>query len=500
MMAGTASDLPTDDPLEDLLGRSDAAQRPVNVEGGPVAAASPRDALYRRALALVDIVSAAVALLLAIVVLGGDHITLALAAAIPMVVVVGKVVGLYDRDAHLVRKTTLEEAPALFQVATLFTLLIWLGEGVLVKETTELAAGDNLGRLQVLGLWGLLFVSMLASRTAAREIVRRITPPERCIILGGPAVAERIHRKLQGARSLNVTVVGMVALESGDGDPKDLPVLGELDGLGGILRAEKIDRVIIAPSRSDTDQLLGAIRLVKSLGAKVSVHPRMFEVVGSSVHFDDVEGLMLLGVPDPGLTKSSRFVKRGVDLVASVVGIIVLAPLLAAAAVVVRLSSPGPAVFRQTRIGREGREFEMLKFRTMHDRADELKADLLDLNEAEGLFKIADDPRLTPIGRVLRRFSLDELPQLVNVLRGQMSLVGPRPLVTDEHRLVEDSHRSRLDLRPGMTGIWQVLGSIRVPLNEMVKIDYLYGANWSIWLDLKILLRTVPHVLGRRGM
>jgi hypothetical protein len=230
---------------------------------------------------------------------------------------------------------------------------------VLVKETTELAAGDNLGRLQVLGLWGLLFVSMLASRTAAREIVRRITPPERCIILGGPAVAGRIHRKLQGARSLNVTVVGMVALESGDRDPKDLPVLGELDSLGSILRAQKIDRVIIAPSRSDPDQLLGAIRLVKSLGAKVSVHPRMFEVVGSSVHFDDVEGLMLLGVPDTGLTKSSRFVKRGVDLVGSAVGIVVLAPLLAAVALVVRLTTPGPAVFRQTRIGREGREFEM---------------------------------------------------------------------------------------------------------------------------------------------
>jgi lipopolysaccharide/colanic/teichoic acid biosynthesis glycosyltransferase len=136
----------------------------------------------------------------------------------------------------------------------------------------------------------------------------------------------------------------------------------------------------------------------------------------------------------------------------------------------------------------------------MYDGADEDKAELLPLNEAQGLFKIADDPRVTRVGRVLRRWSLDELPQLFNVLFGQMSLVGPRPLVTDDDRRVEGWHRRRLSLPPGMTGIWQVLGSTRVPLNEMVKIDYLYGRNWSLWADLKVLLRTVPYVLGRRGM
>jgi lipopolysaccharide/colanic/teichoic acid biosynthesis glycosyltransferase len=142
----------------------------------------------------------------------------------------------------------------------------------------------------------------------------------------------------------------------------------------------------------------------------------------------------------------------------------------------------------------------MLKFRTMYDGADRLKEHLLEHNEAEGFFKIAEDPRCTPLGRLLRRTSLDELPQLFNVLRGEMSIVGPRPLVTEEDARIEGFFRRRLDVTPGMTGAWQVLGSSRIPMRDMVTIDYLYRANWSLWLDLKILLRTVPHVLHRRGL
>jgi exopolysaccharide biosynthesis polyprenyl glycosylphosphotransferase len=267
-----------------------------------------------------------------------------------------------------------------------------------------------------------------------------------------------------------------------------------------VLARHQIERVVIAPTTADSEQILGAIRLVKSLGVKVSVLPRLFEVVGSSVKFDDVEGLMLLGVPRFGLTKSSRIVKRGLDLAGAGAGLLVLWPLFALIALAIKLTSPGPVFFRQSRIGRDGEEFQMLKFRTMFEGADERKSDLMGLNEAEGLFKIVDDPRLTRVGRLLRRLSLDELPQLLNVVRGEMSLVGPRPLVADDDRQVEGLHRRRLDLPPGMTGIWQVLGAARIPLNEMVKVDYLYGANWSLWLDVKILLRTVSYVVGRRGM
>jgi lipopolysaccharide/colanic/teichoic acid biosynthesis glycosyltransferase len=170
-------------------------------------------------------------------------------------------------------------------------------------------------------------------------------------------------------------------------------------------------------------------------------------------------------------------------------------------ALAIKLDSRGPVLFQQQRVGRHGERFRMLKFRTMVDEAEQLKAGLSDRNEAhDGLFKIADDPRVTRVGRLLRASALDELPQLLNVVRGEMSLVGPRPLVIEEDQRIEGWHRRRLELTPGMTGQWQILGATRVPLREMVAIDYLYVANWSLWTDVKILLRTVPHVLGRRGM
>ena len=166
----------------------------------------------------------------------------------------------------------------------------------------------------------------------------------------------------------------------------------------------------------------------------------------------------------------------------------------------VKLTSRGPVFFSQKRIGRQGEVFKMLKFRSMVVGADRAKEALRALNEAEGgLFKIDEDPRVTRVGRLMRRTSLDELPQLLNVLRGEMSLVGPRPLVPDEDALIEGWQRRRLAVKPGMTGLWQIFGSARIPMHEMVKIDYLYGANWSIWLDMKILLRTIPYILGRNG-
>jgi lipopolysaccharide/colanic/teichoic acid biosynthesis glycosyltransferase len=180
--------------------------------------------------------------------------------------------------------------------------------------------------------------------------------------------------------------------------------------------------------------------------------------------------------------------------------IVMFSPLLLLAAIAIRLDSKGPSLFKQPRIGRDGAEFMMLKFRTMHSGADRLKRELEALNESNGLFKIRDDPRITRVGRVLRRTGFDETPQLINVLRGEMSLVGPRPLVPDEDRMITGWHRRRLHVMPGVTGPWQILGPTLVPLDEMTKIDYLYGANWSLWGDVKILLRTAQHVVARRGL
>jgi lipopolysaccharide/colanic/teichoic acid biosynthesis glycosyltransferase len=200
-----------------------------------------------------------------------------------------------------------------------------------------------------------------------------------------------------------------------------------------------------------------------------------------------------------GLSPSSRVLKRCFDVVVAVAVLILLAPLLAVIVAAIKLTSRGPVLFRQTRVGRHGRDFQVLKFRTMVSDADQRKQELAELNEAAPMFKIANDPRTTSIGRFLRRRSLDELPQLLNVLRGDMSIVGPRPLISDEDRLFSGWQRRRYHVAPGITGPWQILGSSRVPMSDMVTIDYLYCANWSLWLDTKILLRTIPYVLSRRS-
>jgi exopolysaccharide biosynthesis polyprenyl glycosylphosphotransferase len=452
------------------------------IEGPTPATRLWRTSLYRRSLAVADMTAAALAVVVTIPLLGEDVLEPTLLVVLPLVVLVGKVVGLYDRDEDLVNHTTLDEAPELFQTATLFTLVLWLAEDVLVRG--ELSPG------QVVAFWVLLLVAMLACRTGARWVVCHSSVAERCIVLGDAETAERIRDKVEGSGSINAVVVGRAALQPADADNGPVQRLGDLERLPQILIDQRVERVIIAPSSADTEDLLDAIRVVKALGVKVTVLPRLFEALGSSVRFDHVEGLLLLGIPTHGLTTSSRLLKRAMDVSVAVLGFALLAPVLGAIALLIKLTSPGSVLFHQTRIGRHGQEFQMIKFRTMVRDADEYKAELLKHNESDGIFKIANDPRLTSVGKVLRRLSLDELPQLWNVLRGDMSLVGPRPLVPEEDSRVDGWRRRRLELPPGMTGTWQVLGSARIPLSEMVKIDYLYGANWSLWLDLKILLRT----------
>jgi exopolysaccharide biosynthesis polyprenyl glycosylphosphotransferase len=452
-----------------------------------------RDALSRRSLALADVAASGAALAIGTAVLGEDGLRAGAPATLLFVLGMSKVIGLYDRDERLLHKTTLDEAPALFTVATLFVLLLWLGDGLWFKGT--------LGRDQVAGTWVLLFLSLMAARVVARRYVKSATGPERCLVVGDAVSAARMKRKLELSISVRAVLVGRVPLP-GDHSMDGVPLLGTtMESLAKLLIEHDIHRVIVAPGAGDSDQILDAIRVVKSLGVKASVLPRLLEVVGSSVEFDDVDGLTLLGTPTYGLTRSSRALKRAMDIAGALAGLILLAPLLAACALLIKLTSRGPVLFRQTRIGYGDQPFEMIKFRTMHAGAHALRAELQDLNEAaEGLFKIKDDPRITRVGRFLRCSAIDELPQLWNVLWGEMSLVGPRPLVPDEDCRLAGWQRRRLDLKPGMTGIWQILGgSTRIPLDEMVKLDYLYAANWSLWTDVKTLIRTVPHVLARRN-
>ena len=461
-----------------------------------------RDAIHRRTLAVADVGSAAIAVLIGVPILETIALNPGALLALPLVLVVGKLTGIYDRDEYLIRKTTLDEVPALFWVATLYTLLIWLGG--------EMIVGAHFGRAQAVGVWALLLVSMLATRALARYLAEAVSSEERCLVLGDADTATWISRRFDETPGLKARVVARLPLEPEAGSNGHAGNGHADNGHGGrngggtlelLLEAEQIERAIIAPDGAISNDLLDTTRRLKSLGLRVSVLPRLFEVVGSSVELDDVDGITLLGMRRFGLSRSSQVVKRSFDLVGAGLGLLALAPLLATIAIAIKLDSRGPVLFRQRRMGRNGVPFEMFKFRTMADGAEAQKSALAARNEADGgLFKVKDDPRITRVGRWLRRTSLDELPQLLNVLRGDMALVGPRPLVLDEDSRIEGWRRSRLQLSPGMTGPWQVFGSARIPLNEMVKIDYQYGANWSLWLDVKTLLRTVPFVLGRRGL
>ncbi|HLI61664.1 MAG TPA: sugar transferase [Solirubrobacteraceae bacterium] len=457
-----------------------------------------RDARLRRALACADVVAAFVSLYVVIHLIDPRIVRMrpTIVLTIPFVLLTGKVIGLYDRDQNLMRKTTIDEAPSIFYLAVIYALGLWLCEVFLFR--------NFLFRPQVLALVLLTFLLVMLGRLTVRHVAVHVSPCERCVVIGDLAEAARLAAKLAASSSVNSRVIGRIALHPDEDGRVNgagaVPVLGEYGQLGRIVDEHGVERVIIAPRSDGQEQILDAIRLVKALGVKVSVVPRLLEVVGSTSMVDEIDGVWILGVRQFGLQRSSALLKRSVDLVITSSALILLGPLFLIIMIAIKLDSKGPVFFKQPRIGQRGETFWMLKFRSMVPDAEARKAELRALNEAEGgLFKIARDPRMTRVGRIIRKTSLDELPQLINVLRGDMALVGPRPLVPDEDALIEGWQRRRLAVKPGMTGLWQIFGSARIPMHEMVKIDYIYGANWSLWLDLRILLRTVPYVLSRRG-
>jgi exopolysaccharide biosynthesis polyprenyl glycosylphosphotransferase len=479
------------------------ASFPESVEGsaearGP-AACLRRDSTFRRSLLAADAIAILGALVLTVVFSSRRvplHLTWESLAGVPLLLVTAKLLGLYDRDETLLRKTTLDEAPRLFELATLCTLVAWLGG--------HLVVAGALDRREALFLWLVLGGLLVLSRTTARVIALRLTPAERCLFIGDERSARVVGAKLTGHGGINAQVIAHLDMDQvapWSTDAFSAPRLAEIRDLAQTL---DVHRVIIAPgwgADADAGETLNLVRTLKAIGVRVSVLPRMLEVVGSSVEFDDLHGVTLMGVRRFDLSRSSAALKRAFDLLGASLGLLAIAPLMLAFAIAIKLDSHGPVFFRQLRVGRHGRRFYMLKFRTMVEDAEQMKDALRDRNEAqEGLFKIAADPRVTRVGGFLRRTALDELPQLFNIFKGEMSLVGPRPLVVEEDERIEGWHRRRLELMPGMTGPWQILGPARVPLKEMVALDYLYVANWSLWTDVKILLRTVPHVLGRRGL
>jgi exopolysaccharide biosynthesis polyprenyl glycosylphosphotransferase len=350
---------------------------------------------------------------------------------------------------------------------------------------------------------GLIAVFGAFSRTVVRASLHRDPSlRQRTLILGSGLVAGQVVEKIRNNQQFGLIPVGIVDDDVHDVGTPDLPWLGRFSDLDQIIEAQHIDRVIIAFSRVDHEDLLGAIRASRDAGIAVDVVPRLFEFLDGVRSLDQIGGLPLLSIGVPVLASSSVAAKRVLDVVGSFSLLLLFSPLMIATAIAVKLESRGPVFFMQPRAGRGNSSFKLIKFRSMYVDAEQRKEDLDALNEAgDGvMFKIREDPRVTRVGRFIRRFSIDELPQLFNVLKGEMSLVGPRPLIFPETAALEKHwHLRRLELRPGITGPWQVYGRSQSPFQEMVRFDYQYVAGWSLARDIELLLATLPAVMSGRG-
>jgi exopolysaccharide biosynthesis polyprenyl glycosylphosphotransferase len=321
----------------------------------------------------------------------------------------------------------------------------------------------------------------------------------RAILVGNGESLARLRRTLGASRAgIDYEFVGAISTSDDSGG---LQRLGDLSALASVLGERDVDELIVTDSDFDDRALVEIVEQAHRQGVKVRVAPRATELlVERRGEYVPGQGIPLFELRPPVFVGADWIVKRGFDLVVSVLVLIAGLPLWLLIALAIKLESHGPVLYRDRRVGLNEREFDMLKFRTMRAGADALQAELEKENEAEGaLFKIKDDPRVTRVGRVLRRLSIDEIPQVVNVLRGEMSLVGPRPLPVRDYELLEPWHRKRYLVLPGMTGLWQVAGRSSLGFDDLVRLDFYYLEHWSIWLDVSILLKTIPAVLNSRG-
>ena len=403
-------------------------------------------------------------------------------------------IGLYRSDQLATWASAVSEVPRGFVAVLLITWPLF-GAAMLLDLN------------QVVALTFLTVAAIAAFAALARSLVRaglHRAPDlrQRTLILGSGIVAGQVVNKLQNNDQFGLIPVGIVDDDVHDIGTPDLPWLGRIADLDSILAAQGIDRVIITFSRASHEELLQAIRACRDASVAVDVVPRLFEFLDGVRALDQIGGLPLLSIGVPVLTSASMAAKRGLDVVGSLTLLTIFSPVMAATAIAIKLESRGPVFFRQPRAGRGNASFKLIKFRSMYVDAEERKRELDALNEADDgvMFKIREDPRITRVGRVIRRFSIDELPQLFNVLRGEMSLVGPRPLIFPETAALEKHwHLRRLELRPGITGPWQVYGRSQSPFQEMVRFDYQYVAGWSLARDIEILLATLPAVMSGRG-
>ena len=469
------------------------------------AVARRRGWLVRRALLTADLAALVVAFLVARLITydGGDAgATLEfgiLLMMLPLWVVAAKLYGLYERDEEHVDHSTVDEVVGVFHLVTL---------GAWFYFVTAWAVGvGNPHVPRLVTFWFVATVLVAAFRGLARAASRRSSLYlQNTIIIGAGHIGQLAARKLLQHPEYGINLVGFV-----DEDPRPrraglehLAMLGSTDRLAEIVTLLDIERVIIAFADSSHEELLDTIRELRKLDVQIDVVPRLFEIVGPKAGIHTFEGLPLVGLPPAKLSRSSRLLKRSIDYVVAAAMLVVLGPILILIAICIKLDSKGPVLFRQRRLGYDMNPFTVFKFRTMRVDTDEdehrryIERTLT--HEAapntNGLYKLDRSESVTRVGRFLRKTSLDELPQLFNVLVGDMSLVGPRPCLDYETRGFADHHFERFLMAPGLTGLWQVTARARSTFGEALDMDVAYVRGWSLSLDLRLLMKT-PFSLVR---
>jgi exopolysaccharide biosynthesis polyprenyl glycosylphosphotransferase len=487
-----------DEHTRELLGRKPGARR---------------RSLVPRALVLADLVGLSTAYFTAMVLWGdrsgpqrlGSPRELALfALMLPCWLIVASLHNLYRRDEERVDHSTTDDAVGIFHIVTIGA---WL---LLVVSRIDGLSDPDVYRL--IGFWVLALCLVLSARTVARHACRRSTAYEQnTVIVGAGDVGQLVARKFIKHPEYGINVVGFV-----DREPRmrraDLPehltILGSPERLPEIVGLLDVERVVIAFSTEPLPDLLAVLRRLRSTGVQIDLVPRLFDLVGPRVELHTIEGLAVLGLPPARPTIIARGLKRTIDIVGASIGLIATAPLLAYIAIRIRLDSPGPALFRQTRLGAGMTKFTALKFRTMKVNTDPaaheayVRATMSATAEnadADGIYKLDRPDAVTNFGRWLRKTSLDELPQLINVLRGDMSLVGPRPCIPYETENYEPYQLERFQMPQGLTGLWQVTARANSTYGEALDMDVAYVRGWSLGLDLRLLLRTPMQVLRQRS-